>query len=341
MPFQEIVGHAPVVGSLRRALAQGRLAHAYLFWGEPGIGKRFTAVHLAMAVNCPHGTDDGCGTCPSCGKVRRGSHPDVRVLEPDEKDTIKVEAVREACEFLSLRPMEGRRKVVILDGAECMTASASNALLKTLEEPPGESLLILVASQQNALLPTVVSRCQGMRFAPMPSGALAQWLQRTRGLSPEDAALLAERAEGRVGAALGLRVEEVRREQAAFQETLRTAIQGNLGDLFRTAEALAKQGDPETFLEWYARWARGLMLRKAGAAAAGQHAFPAPGEENLTVREGLAFLDAWRDTHSALARNANPRLALETLLLRTRHAVQAADPEAVPFPRKENPCLPA
>jgi DNA polymerase-3 subunit delta' len=160
MSFNDIIGHDRPVQVLKRALAGGTVAHAYLFSGDEGIGKRMTARALAAAVNClERGPEGGCGTCPSCRKVAAGSHPDVHLLAPDGAE-IKIDQIREVQSDLSLCPFEGAKKVLIVDGAETMNDASSNALLKTLEEPPGETVIILVTSRPQGLLPTIRSRCQ-------------------------------------------------------------------------------------------------------------------------------------------------------------------------------------
>src|SRR5512134_1109278 len=146
MNFSEIVGHERPVAILKRVLANGTLAHAYLFSGDEGIGKKMTALALASAVNClERGPDGGCGACPSCRKVASGGHPDVHLLVPDGGE-IRIDQVRQIQEDLSLRPFEGAGKTLIVDFAERMNPASSNAFLKTLEEPPGEALIILVSA---------------------------------------------------------------------------------------------------------------------------------------------------------------------------------------------------
>src|SRR5512147_1312083 len=213
MNFSDIVGHERPVTILKRALANGTLAHAYLFSGAEGIGKKMTALALAAAVNCPQGgPDGGCGACPSCRRVFSGGHPDVHLLVPDG-DEIKIDQVRHIQEDLSLRPFEGVGKTLIVDFAERMNAASSNAFLKTLEEPPGEALIILVTAMPQGLLPTIRSRCQEMRFQPLPRPALARALARKRGIPEEDAWFLAALAQGSMGRGLGMDAEQEKAER--------------------------------------------------------------------------------------------------------------------------------
>jgi DNA polymerase-3 subunit delta' len=177
MFFNDIEGHEGPLQILKRAIAHGTLAHAYLFSGEYGIGKKMTALGLAAAVNCAAASPDGgCGSCPSCRKVASGGHPDVHLLAA-EGNEIKIDQVREAQADLALRPFEGNKKVLIVDGAEGLNAASANAFLKTLEEPPGDALIILITAMPQGLLPTIRSRCQEIVFhqlPPYPCGGTVQ-----------------------------------------------------------------------------------------------------------------------------------------------------------------------
>jgi DNA polymerase III subunit delta' len=175
MPFSTIVGHGRLRALLSRAVAQNTLPPSLLLSGPKGVGKRRLALAVAEALNCldlragvsevsgvagasgAEGTD-ACGSCAACRRIARMVHPDVIVLAPDDKGSISIESVRSVIERSGYRPFEGRRRVVIIDDAEALTAPAQSALLKTLEEPPAGSVFILVSSMPDALLATVRSR---------------------------------------------------------------------------------------------------------------------------------------------------------------------------------------
>src|SRR5512136_168368 len=193
MPFSEIIGQDRAVDALRAALRRGGLHHAYLFAGPEGVGKGMAARLLAQAANCERDDGDACGACPPCRKIARGVHPDVLIVER-ERDMaragrwepkggrtpsrdIVVDQVRELVDRrLSLRRFEGRRRVVVVDPADAMNPQAQNAILKTLEEPPPDTTLVLVASGADALLPTVRSRCLRLAFSPLPEAMLVERL---------------------------------------------------------------------------------------------------------------------------------------------------------------------
>ncbi|MHB8763977.1 MAG: DNA polymerase III subunit delta', partial [Deferrisomatales bacterium] len=205
MGFDEVVGHERPIRVLSRALASGRVPHAYLFWGPDGVGKELVARRTAQVLLC---ADPGalararaCGRCAPCGRVEAGSHPDLHV--PVAKGaSLSVAEVRTLQETLAYQAFERGRKVVILRQAFRMTREAGNALLKTLEEPPAGTHIVLLAHHRNQLLPTLVSRCQSLRFDPLPQGEVRRLLE-ARGLDPAAAEALAQVSGGCPGAVWG------------------------------------------------------------------------------------------------------------------------------------------
>jgi DNA polymerase III subunit delta' len=220
MPFRDITGHAHIHELLARAALRGSLPPSLIFAGPEGVGKRMTAVALAQLLNCLAigGTDagslfesvepsdapagDACGVCASCKRIARGVHADVLEIEPGDSGSIKVEQVRDAIERSAYRPFEGRRRVVIIDGADALVVSAQDALLKTLEEPPPASVFVLVTSRPDVLLPTVRSRCQRLRFGRLAPADVVNVLTTRHQYSAVDASAAAALSDGSVGAAL-------------------------------------------------------------------------------------------------------------------------------------------
>ncbi len=322
MTFSEIIGHDRPVGILRRALKNDALAHAYLFSGEPGIGKRTTALVFAAALNCLVSKgQEACGTCPSCRKVASGNHPDVHVLAQDG-DEIKIDQVREAQATLSLRPFEGRRKVLIVDGAEAMNEASSNAFLKTLEEPPGESLIILITAMPQSLLATIRSRCQSLTFQPLPRSVLAKVLAERRGIGADDAWFLAALSQGSFGRALEMDIDEERSER----EKVRTLMDGVAGlapdEVLALSEGVAKDREGfERLIEIGIERIRDLIV------------FAETGDEQLLVFPGgidrsvagnaeallpaaLRDLALFTSSRNMLERRVSPQLVAENLFLK-------------------------
>ena len=211
MSFTEVLGHSKPIEFLKRAIKKDMLAHSYLFWGNEGIGKKWVALQFAKTLNCLQGgpeQGDACDQCISCKKINDGLHPDVMVLEP-ENQTLKVDQVRQMQRDLAYRPYEGRRRVCILAASDRMAPNMSNVLLKTLEEPPLHTVIILLANNTRLLLPTILSRCQPIHFNPLPIPLVSKWLMKQRGLDEGEAHLLASLSEGSPGKAVEIQ-EEIR-----------------------------------------------------------------------------------------------------------------------------------
>ena len=233
MPFSSIAGHRPVIELLSRAVAHETLPSSLIFAGPGGVGKRLTAIALAQALNCDRrpGTlaaddaaeVDACGRCPACTRIARGVHADVLVVEPGDSGTIKVDQVREAIDRAAYRPFEGRRRVVIVDDADALVPEAQNALLKTLEEPPPASMFVLVTTRPDVLLPTVRSRCQRLRFGPLPAADVAAILVRDHGFGETDARAAAAASDGSVGRAIEEGGGEANEAREAAARLLQTA----------------------------------------------------------------------------------------------------------------------
>ncbi len=212
MAWHGVEGHDPIVEQFRRAVQRNRLASSFLFVGPEGVGKRTFAIRLAQALLCEMRSEaelDPCGTCPACRQVATDSHPDVHLVgKPAEKSFLPLELLvgskdhrgREGlCHDISLRPYSGKRRIAIIDDADYLNAEGANALLKTLEEPPPKSILILIGTSPAKQLPTIRSRCQMVRFSRLPTETVANLLGREGILEePEKASQLAQHSEGSV-----------------------------------------------------------------------------------------------------------------------------------------------
>jgi DNA polymerase III subunit delta' len=324
--FASIEGHEKAIGALKRALGNKTLAHAYVFSGDAGLGKKMTALALAAAVNCPAaGPDGGCGECPSCRRTARQSHPDVHVLAPDGNE-LKIDQIRKVQAELSLKPFEGARKALIMDGAESMNTAASNAFLKTLEEPPGDVLIILITPTPRGLLPTIRSRCQEIRFHPLPRRILAPALMRKRGLSEEDAWFLAALAQGSMGRGLEMDADqekESRTEVMALWTGLAGA--GPAGTLAR-AESLSKDRELlDRVLDIGVEWLRDtLVYRETGderLLVYGQERdLRREWTERFPIPRMLADLELFIASRDLLDRRVSAQLVAENLLLKLGRA---------------------
>lgn len=201
MGFNQFLGNRNVVDTLKLQLEKGCLPHSLLFCGIQGVGKATLALYLAKATNCQTSSTDFCDSCPSCRKIDSGMHPDVRLYQPDGQ-FIKIDQMRILSREVFYSPFEGRRRVFVIDEADRMKPEAANSILKTLEEPPESSILILVTAKPNDLLPTIRSRCQLFRFLPLCQSEMKQLLSKRDDLSSQDRLLVSRIAGGSVARAL-------------------------------------------------------------------------------------------------------------------------------------------
>jgi DNA polymerase-3 subunit delta' len=289
MSWQGIEGHDDVVAALEARHARGRLAGAMLFVGPAGVGKRTLALKVAQALLCPHaaaGRLAPCGACPSCVQAAALTHPDLELVrKPADKSTLPIELLigpqerrmqEGLCHNLSLRPMMGGRKVAVIDDADYLAQEGANALLKTLEEPPPRSLLILIGTSPDKQLPTIRSRVQLVRFRPLPTDVVARLLL-AEGIAADQATAerLARHSEGSLAQAAELADDAL----WTFREQLWEALAQERLDGRRLAaevaalvegagrEAPARRARMRQAARMAADYYRALVRRLCGAAA--------------------------------------------------------------------------
>ncbi len=263
--FDGLIGNQRAKEILRRMLAQGRVPGALLFAGEEGLGKKLFALELAKALNCraPKGTE-ACDECPSCVRVMKfdlpaaddreahkkiiwSDHRDVGQVRPYNR-SILVDAARDLERETNFRPVEGRVRVFLVEHAELLNDASSNALLKTLEEVPPTSHLILITSRPASLLPTIRSRCQTIRFAPLPAPEIEKFLIHEHLRSGAEAHLAAQLAAGRPGYALELNLDTYRERRNTMLDVLDAlTIRNDRAQLLRAAEDLSEAKRKEEY----------------------------------------------------------------------------------------------
>lgn len=315
-----VIGHDWAVNLLRREVAAGHPPHALLITGPPNVGKGTLALSFAQTLLCT-GDPQPCGVCRACRLVVNRGHPDLYWIEP-EGASLKIDQIRELTRQLMLAPLEGPRQIAVLDTFERATLPATDALLKTLEEPPSSVILVLLAQQAEALLPTIVSRCQVIALRPVPRSAIEHTLIAQWGIEAERARLLSHISGGRPGWALtaaGSPELLVQRDQKLddFTRLLHSARV----DRFSYAGSLARQA-PESILEtlehWIGWWRDMLLLTSHSSVPLTnvdrQHEL-----EQVAIRcdvtTAQSALIALQTTVDQLSKNANTRLALEILFL--------------------------
>ena len=317
MPFSDVFGHKPILSWLARQVASGTMSHAYLFLGPEGVGKRFVAQHVAQAMHCESPVKgEGCGRCVRCQLVTRGQHPDVRLVGvPEDKQQIVIEQIRELQHWLALTPFHGGRKIAIIDEADTMQEPAASALLKTLEEPPPTAILILVASHESRLLPTIVSRCTKLHFGPLGTEELRRALE-ARQIAPDRAQAVARRAAGRLGRAIQLAASPAwERTSQVLQDWAATTEQGHL------EPTLAGRPRPEVeeALEAIAAWYHDAVLVQLGADPA-LLVYPDHLAETRTLAtrwslpQLLEAIEQVYQTRALVQQRVNSRTAIATLI---------------------------
>lgn len=319
--FGSVRGHERVCAFVRAAVAEDRLPHTVMFTGSEGVGKHTLAVAVAAWLLCEAAGDDACGRCAACHQVNACSHPDFQMVAvPAGKKEIGVDRARDVKRFTQLRPVRGRLKVAVIDDAHMLTIAAQNALLKTLEEPPDHSLLILIANNPDALLPTVRSRCQRVPFAPLPAEVVADILVERHGIEPSAARRLAGLAEGSPGRALALSALAGEAGAEPFLSRLAALDSAGYGQLMKLAQQLGSaEAQVGMKLEILLSQLRDEMVRTitspqfapVGAAVSGRNALPTM----------LRAADLVHQARTAIRRGApNRQLLLEALVLRLADA---------------------
>jgi DNA polymerase-3 subunit delta' len=211
--FDDMIGQDRVANFLRTVTAAHRVGHAYLFVGAPGSGKATAAKALACAVLCE---DNGCGACSACQRVKRGVHPDVRGIRPEGAAGYLAEQVRDIIRDVNLSPIESAHKVYLIHDADLFNDASANALLKTIEEPPEDVVMVLLAHSYDAVLPTIASRCQIVRFRRIPQAEAAQILVAQTGAEQPEAAAALAAAGGVIARARDFLANPARREARAL-----------------------------------------------------------------------------------------------------------------------------
>jgi DNA polymerase-3 subunit delta' len=321
-----VVGHKWAVELLQSSLTAGRQPHAMLFTGPPRVGKRTLALALAAAINCTAGGAKPCGQCRSCQLIARGVHPDVRVVQADggessREGVLKIDQIRELQRAAALAPIESPFRVFVLREIERANLPAANALLKTLEEPPAQVVLLLTSARPHALLPTIVSRCQVLALRPLPLAKIAHALVDRWGASPEDAELLSRLSEGHIGWAVERLKDSAARDERArrLADAQHLPRQGRLQRL-TYAEALTRSPASihPTLMLWMSWW-RDLLLIQQGCGRFVSNADRLPELEqqalSLDPAQVRQFVTRLHKAPNQLNQNANARLLLETLLL--------------------------
>jgi DNA polymerase III subunit delta' len=316
--LSDVLGHDRVISMLRESIAKSRLHHALLFVGPEGVGKRTTAIALAAELLCRGPGDGACGECEACAQVAAGTHPDFRYEsfplddKGEPRERLGIDQARSIQVFLGGQALARGRKIAIFDEAQALTEDAQNALLKTLEEPPRSSLIILVCHNASKLLPTVRSRCQRLAFAPLDRRTVETILSTRAGRSPEDARAVALHSEGTV--VFSADAERLNRAHDAASRFIAAARSGRYVEIVAAAKEVLPSGRGVPLeLKIVLRLLRQQVRARAGVAEAVQLT---PGDKTGSLEAALHAMEAAYAAVADLGRNANRSLAVERMALR-------------------------
>jgi DNA polymerase-3 subunit delta' len=310
MSFKDIKGQDNSVSLLKSCMEQSRLGGSYLFSGPQGLGKGLVAKTLAKALNCLQGELDSCDECASCLKIDAAMHPDVFLVQPQGE--IKIEQIRQLQKQINYKPYEAKFKVFILDNAHTLTAEASNALLKILEEPPASSLIILITDKPALIFKTILSRCKIIKFSPLRRADLQEILKVGYGLDDRMAHFLAYFCEGRIGSALTMKETDI------FREKNRLIDHTFFKDMDIEGLPLHDKEGLRRYLNILSTWFRDIYLIKAGLARLQLINLDRQEElfklsEKFSFQELNGIVDFIADSTAYLDKNINTRLLLYNL----------------------------
>ncbi len=342
LEFEALTGQKTPSRILNTFLRKGAIPHALLFLGMEGVGKQAAAIKFAMACNClepntetvssrSNSSSDKdsaltniknktpCGVCLSCRKILSKSHPDIIEIKPSGS-YIKIAQIRDLCKILALKPYEAKIRVVIISDVQTMNAAAGNSILKVLEEPPERTILILTATEQSDIIPTIASRCQFIRFSPVPQQKLAEMLVETKGISADSAYVFASMSNGSYTKALDIGSAAVLNKRDWIINETESLSLKETGNCLAFAEKLSKDKDVFfEFLDIVKIWYRDIIvfeyhpentiffdLLDKMQNASNRHTTP----------DLLSRFDEIESARQNIRANANLRLTAETLLLR-------------------------
>ena len=339
MPFRSIIGQQRPIQWLQTAVETNHLGHAYIFHGEPAIGKYLTAMALTQLLLCEDSQAiqqrDACGACRSCHQVEQAIHPDFLIIKPESGQKqnlkIKIDQIRAIEHLVIYRPLVGSHKICLIDEAETMTIEAANALLKTLEDPPEHCLFLLTTSRPEHLLPTIRSRCIALRFAPIPSTDMETFLREKTSLGSKEVGLVAHFSEGRLGQALQIEPEELMIKQRQYWALLFGKQLGSTAQVFDISESLVKSNQVSEAIHWFQQGLRDLLMLSLNEA----HAPSLYQDQESSLRHYArhvspsSIIELSQELHQlerGQQRNLNMQLGLEQFFFHLHdhfHAIQA------------------
>lgn len=325
--FEEILGNEMVKDHFKKAIANHKISHAYILTGEAGMGRKSIANAFAMTLLCEKGGSEPCMNCHACKQVMSGNHPDLIYVTHEKPGSIGVDDVREQInDTIMIRPYSSYYKIYIVDEAEKMTVQAQNALLKTIEEPPAYAVIILITTNQEAFLPTILSRCVQMKLKPLKDFTIKNYLTQNLHIAEKDADICAAFARGNLGKAIHLALSDEFRE--LFQKVM--VLVKNVGtmDISMLLDCIREMREQNfdigEVLDLMQLWYRDVLMFKVTKDMnllifKDEYKMINETGEKIDYAGLEAILAAIDTARTRLNANVNMELAMELLLLTMKH----------------------
>ena len=263
--FKDILGHEQIKEHFQNAVPTGRISHAYILSGEAGMGRKSLANAFALSLLCEKGLPDPCMECHACKQVLSGNHPDLIYVTHEKPASIGVDDIRKQInDTIQVRPYSSYYKIYIVDEAEKMTAQAQNALLKTIEEPPSYAVILLLTTNPDAFLPTILSRCVQLKLKPLKDSVVKEYLIQSLGVEESQAEIYAAFARGNLGRAIHLaQSEDFKRMYGVMLTLLKSVKEADISQLLDYVRTFKEEGfEIHECLDFMQMWYRDVLMYK-------------------------------------------------------------------------------
>lgn len=321
--FHDIIGHDRVKEHLQKAIEYHKVSHAYILSGEEGMGRKTLAKAFAMTLLCERSDKEPCMECHACKQILSGNHPDVIWVTHEKPSSIGVDDIRtQINDTISIKPYSSSYKLYLVDEAEKMTVQAQNALLKTIEEPPAYAVIVLMTTNQETFLPTILSRCIQLKLRPLKNYVVSDYLTKTLGVPEEKANIYAAFARGNLGKAIQISTSE--EFSLLFQQVLTLLKNIKEMDIAMLLDSIRKLQedhlDLKECLDFMQLWYRDILMFKVtkdiNTLIFKEEYSVVSGLCQKSSYEGLeTILNAIEKAKARLDANVNTDLALELMLL--------------------------
>lgn len=320
MLYSQVAGQEEIKVSLIKSIDNNQISHCYIFEGPKGMGKYDLALIFAQSLFCENFNTNPCNKCSSCIKINSDNHPDLHIINNDET-TIKREEIDALIESVYKKPYESRKKVYIIKAAHEMTLQAGNTFLKTLEEPPGDTVIILLTTNSNLLLPTIVSRCQTVKFKNVRKEAIKKYLNENYQISEEIANLAAEYSKGILNKAVNMidEKDETLKKRAEIIKLFDRIINSDSEIIYELESYFEENKDNiDTIIEVMMMWVRDILFVKnmMGELIINKDFKQLAVAHSQYMKKNNNLIEIMQNTSDNIKSNVNYKLAIDNMLLK-------------------------